>query len=92
MAVVLPGQGVGYFVGRVWRGDVGGPSVVVVRDARVVDITCRAFPTIRDLLEQDDPAAMVKAADGQELGAVVTLSKGPFCMRTGMAAHRHPKA
>lgn len=73
MAVVLPGQGVGYFVGRVWRGDVGGPSVVVVRDARVVDITCRAFPTIRDLLEQDDPAALVKAADGQELGALADI-------------------
>ena len=74
MAMVLPGQGIGYFVGRVWRGDVGGPSVVVVRDARVVDITCRAFPTMRDLLEQDDPAALVKAADGQELGALADIA------------------
>ena len=61
-------------VGQVWRGDVGGPSVVVVRDARVVDITCRAFPTMRDLLEQDDPAALVKAADGQELGALADIA------------------
>ncbi|MFC3074798.1 fumarylacetoacetate hydrolase family protein [Shinella pollutisoli] len=58
----------GTFVGRVWRPDAQGPSLVVVRDGRLVDITSRAAPTMRDLLEKDDPAAFVRAAEGETLG------------------------
>ena len=71
---ILPEQGNGCLVGRVWRGDAGGPSLVVVREGRVVDITCRAFPTMRDLLEQEDPAALVKAAKGEDLGALADIA------------------
>lgn len=74
MTIILPGNEVGCFVGRVWRGDIGGPSLVVVRDGRVIDITCRVFPTMRDLLEQDDPAALVQAADGEELGTLADIA------------------
>jgi fumarylacetoacetate (FAA) hydrolase family protein len=42
--------------GRVWRPDLDGPSVVVVRGAELVDIS-RAFPTMRDLCEADNPGA-----------------------------------
>jgi fumarylacetoacetate (FAA) hydrolase family protein len=53
--------------GRVWRPDVGGPSVVAVRDGALVDITA-AFPTVRNLCEQPDPAAALRAAGGERIG------------------------
>ena len=48
----------GLFVGRVWRPGIG-PAVVVQRDGRLVDVTSPEVPTMRDLLELDDPAAVV---------------------------------
>jgi len=58
--------------GRAWRPDVGGPAVVAVRDGQVVDIS-RRFPTLRDLCETDDPAAALRAADGEPLGSLQAL-------------------
>ena len=55
--------------GRVWRPDAGGPSVVALRNGAVFDIS-RHFPTMRDLCESTDPAATVRAADGESLGSV----------------------
>ncbi|MFT4160055.1 fumarylacetoacetate hydrolase family protein [Shinella sp.] len=60
----------GTFVGRVWRPDVQGPAVVALRDGKLHDITSGAAPTMRDLLEADDPAAVVRAAGGEDLGAL----------------------
>src|SRR3546814_4927815 len=41
-------------VGRVWRsGPHGGPSVVVVRDGQVLDIS-KHVHTMADLLDRDD--------------------------------------
>lgn len=57
----------GTFVGRVWRPDVEGPALVVLRDGVLYDITSKEAPTMRDLLEQDDPAAFVRAQDGEAL-------------------------
>ncbi|MEP9375324.1 fumarylacetoacetate hydrolase family protein [Aquabacter sp. CN5-332] len=54
-------------VGRVWRPDVAGPSVVAVRPSGVFDVTAR-FPTVRDLCEEADPAAALRAAEGELLG------------------------
>ncbi|MCT8974795.1 fumarylacetoacetate hydrolase family protein [Microbaculum marinisediminis] len=54
-------------VGRVWRPDVGGPSVVAVRDGTVVDISA-AVATMRDLCEHADPAAVAKATQGERVG------------------------
>lgn len=51
----------GTFVGRVWRPEHMGPSLVVVRDGTLFDITTKAVPTMRDLLEMDDPVAYVRA-------------------------------
>ena len=60
-------------VGRVCRhGDINGPCVVAVRGGQVFDITAQA-PTMSDLLEQDDPAAFVRAAQGEALGDVSQL-------------------
>ncbi|MEX0346329.1 MAG: fumarylacetoacetate hydrolase family protein [Rhizobiaceae bacterium] len=55
-------------VGRVFRPEVDGPSIVAVREGEVVDITSREVPTMRDLLEMDDPAGFVRHCDGETLG------------------------
>ena len=57
-------------VGRVWRPDRDGPSVVSVRDGAVIDVTTREAPTMRDLLERDDPAAHVSSVEGERLGSL----------------------
>ncbi|GAA4169030.1 fumarylacetoacetate hydrolase family protein [Shinella granuli] len=60
----------GTFVGRVWRPDVQGPAVVVLRDGKLCDITSKAIPTMRDLLETDDPAAVARAAPCDPFGTL----------------------
>ena len=62
----------GLFVGRVWRPGIG-PAVVVLRDGRLVDVTSPEVPTMRDLLELDDPAGWLAAQTGQVLGDVGDL-------------------
>jgi fumarylacetoacetate (FAA) hydrolase family protein len=72
---ILPVDGCrGALVGRVWRPDVGGPSVVAIRadgsgEARVVDVTER-LPTVSDLCEARDPAATLREAAGTDLGSL----------------------
>jgi fumarylacetoacetate (FAA) hydrolase family protein len=56
-------------VGRIWRPDVNGPSVVTIRDGAVFDITATC-PTARDLCETHDPAATARAASGENLGSL----------------------
>ena len=65
--------GSGMFVGRVWLPEAGGPAVVVVRDGAVFDITCTQAPTIRDLLEMDDPVAFVRSQAGRPIGDLAAL-------------------
>ncbi len=59
-------------LGRVWRPDVAGPAVVTLRDGVLVDIT-RAFPTSRDLCEENDPAAALRAAQGEPIGTLADI-------------------
>lgn len=60
-------------VGRVWRpAPVNGPSVVVVRDGEVVDITAVA-PTMADLLDRADRVEVARNAAGESLGDVRAL-------------------
>jgi fumarylacetoacetate (FAA) hydrolase family protein len=60
-------------VGRVWRGGaINGPSVVVVRNGEVFDITAHA-PTVSDLFERSDLAAFARSAQGEPLGPVQRL-------------------
>jgi fumarylacetoacetate (FAA) hydrolase family protein len=58
--------------GRVWRPEMDGPSVVAIRDGRVVDVTA-AFPTMRDLCETPDPAAALRVTLGDPLGPLDTI-------------------
>jgi fumarylacetoacetate (FAA) hydrolase family protein len=69
-ATTLPADGLaGALVGRVWRPDVDGPSVVVARDGALFDVAA-AFATMRDLAEAAEPAAAARAAPGERLGAI----------------------
>jgi fumarylacetoacetate (FAA) hydrolase family protein len=61
-------------VGRVYRPDVAGPSVVRIEGGRVIDITA-AFPTVRDLCEAGNPASALRAAGGEDIGSVEEILK-----------------
>src|ERR1700722_19493478 len=70
---VLPEDGTaGALAGRVWRPDLGGPSVVAIRAEGVIDIS-RNFPTMRDLAEAADPAAALRAAVGENPGPLPAI-------------------
>ncbi len=70
-------------VGRVWRPDVGGPSVVAVRDGRVVDITA-AYPTMAELCEAARPGTALAGAKGDDLGPLdAILANTPEAGRDG---------
>jgi fumarylacetoacetate (FAA) hydrolase family protein len=62
----------GTLVGRVWRPDVSGPSVVAIRPDGVFDIS-RTFATMRDLCESLDPAAGAAAAKGERIGDLAAI-------------------
>lgn len=69
----LPVDGLaGALVGRVWDPGIGGPCVVAVRPEGLVDITA-SHATVRDLAEQPDPAAALKAASGAVLGTLEAI-------------------
>jgi fumarylacetoacetate (FAA) hydrolase family protein len=73
IAPALPQDGyAGALAGRVWRPEVQGPSVVAIRAEGVIDIS-RSFPTMRDLCEAPDPAAALRAAGGENLGALDSI-------------------
>ena len=66
----LPKAGV--FVGRVWRPGLG-PSLVVLRDGAVIDVTSPEVPTMRDLLELADPVGWLAGQQGLALGRLEDL-------------------
>ena len=69
----LPVDGyAGALVGRVWRPEVSGPSVVAVRADGVFDVSA-AFPTVRDLCEAEDPAAALRTVGGERIGSFADL-------------------
>lgn len=63
----------GTFVGRAWSPTAKGPVLVTLREGRVIDITTKAAPTMRDLLELDDALAHVRATAGQDIGSLEAL-------------------
>ena len=58
----LPGEGV--FLGRVRTPDAAHPLIVTARDGEIVDITSKHAPTVRDICEIDDPAALCAHRQG----------------------------
>src|SRR5262249_11490233 len=72
------------FVGRVWRPDAGGPSLVVVRDEQLFDITSRETATMSELLERDDVLDYVARVKGESLGSLDEITAtGREGRRTG---------
>jgi len=68
LETTLPSDGTaGALAGRIWRPDLGGPSVVAIRKTGVFDVTA-AFPTMRDLCEAKNPASALKRAKGEKIG------------------------
>lgn len=63
----------GTFVGRIFRSGHGGPSVVVLRDGMVVDITSTEAPTMRDLLEKDDPVSFARGQQGEIVAPLTAI-------------------
>jgi fumarylacetoacetate (FAA) hydrolase family protein len=61
-------------VGRVWRKTAAyeGPSVVVVRNGEVLDITA-SVPTTADLFEREDAVQFARTVAGEALGSVEKL-------------------
>jgi fumarylacetoacetate (FAA) hydrolase family protein len=59
-------------VGRVWRPDADGPSVVAVRGDAVVDIS-DTVPTVSELTARHDAVAIVRQAPGQTLGTLADI-------------------
>ncbi len=59
-------------VGRVWRPDIGGPSVAALRGVELVDISAAA-PTMRDLCEAAEPAGLALDAKGEPIGQVAEI-------------------
>jgi fumarylacetoacetate (FAA) hydrolase family protein len=61
-------------VGRVWRkaGAHEGPSIVLVRDGEVLDITA-SVPTTADLFDRDDIVQFAHTVKGESLGSVDKL-------------------
>jgi fumarylacetoacetate (FAA) hydrolase family protein len=59
-------------LGRIWRPDAEGPSVIRLDGQDVIDITA-AFPTMRDLCEAAEPARAAKAAKGERIGPLVPI-------------------
>ncbi len=59
-------------LGRIWRPELQGPSVVTVRDGMVIDISS-IYPTARDVCETADPARALRAAHGEIVCSVQSL-------------------
>ena len=58
--------------GRVWRPDVGGPAVVVVRFDGVYDVS-EAVPTMTALCEEANPVFTLLTTRGQRLGSLAEI-------------------
>lgn len=68
-------------VGRVWRPEVSGPSVAILRNGSVLDVTAQC-PTMADFLE-GDPAGRFDSLEGETLGRAADLVLNPSEMGVG---------
>ncbi len=74
VARTLPADGyAGVLVGRAWLPAVAGPAVVALREDGVFDLSAEVAPTISELLELEDPAAVVRGARGARVGELAAM-------------------
>lgn len=64
----------GTLLGRVWSPRDLGPSVVTLREGRVIDITSAIAPLVRDICEMEDPAGYVASAKGTAIASIETIT------------------
>ena len=66
-------------VGRVWRPELDGPSVIVLQGDDVVDISSLA-PTCSELMNSRDPLSLTRKAGGEVIGTVTEIlsNSAPF--------------
>ncbi|OUS05262.1 fumarylacetoacetate hydrolase [Rhodobacterales bacterium 52_120_T64] len=62
----------GTLIGRAWLPDVDGPSVVLLRNGDVFDIS-KASATMSGLLNSADPLAAINRASGEKIGSIKAL-------------------
>jgi len=65
----------GTFALRVWRPDVGGPSICRIENGKLVDVTSTAIPTMQALLEHDDPAMTLRSAPGVAFASLTAVAQ-----------------
>lgn len=70
----LPADGTaGVLVGRIWLpGDPPGPAVVIVREDGVYDLT-HLVPTVSELCEADEPAALANSPLARRVGDLASI-------------------
>ncbi|MDR6860757.1 fumarylacetoacetate hydrolase family protein [Variovorax guangxiensis] len=69
----LPDDGyTGILVGRVWRPELAGPSVVAIREGGIHDLSAE-FPTMSSLLDLPEPARAVREAAGERIASLDEL-------------------
>jgi fumarylacetoacetate (FAA) hydrolase family protein len=68
----LPSDPGASLMGRVWRPEVAGPSVVAIRPDGVFDVTPQ-FPTSSQLAAAVNPAQALRQAAGERIGDLATL-------------------
>jgi fumarylacetoacetate (FAA) hydrolase family protein len=73
MESIIPNAGC--FVGRLWRSEIGGPSIVQIRDGQIFDVTCKNIPTMRDLLEHEDPVRQLNDTPGEQIGSLNEIAE-----------------
>lgn len=59
-------------LGRIWRPELQGPSVVTVRNNMVLDVSA-SYPTARDVCETSNPAQALLAAPGDVVCSLAEL-------------------
>lgn len=72
MTEFLPNDAI--LLGRVWSPEVDGPSIVTIRDGRVLDISCQSAPLVRDICEMAEPADYVCQVEGVDIGSVEEIA------------------
>lgn len=74
-------------LGRIWRpGTVSGPSIVLIDKGEVFDITA-AHPLMAEILNSENPAALVKSVRNREyVGSALELLRCTFAPRRNSKA------
>ena len=71
--LTVPEEGI--LLGRLSYPGCTYPLVVTRRGERLVDITAKAAPTVRDICEMADPAGYVASAEGRDVGSLAEIVK-----------------